>query len=94
MMLKHPKTRKRGPPRRGNGREWYGNLRNQTSRTEKPPEAVVLRRNAVIGACVLAEGAKEVNTSHPIVLLFIPLCLDWYVRLAKHIWKAEGQGVH
>lgn len=31
------------------GENGYGNLRNQTYRTEKPPETVVLRRNAVIG---------------------------------------------
>lgn len=51
MVMEYPKTRKRGHCYRleeATGRYGHGNLRNQTCRTGKPSEAVVLRKNAVI----------------------------------------------
>lgn len=40
---------KEGHLEEATGENGYGNVRNQTYRTEKPPEVVILRRNAVIG---------------------------------------------
>ena len=51
-MLKYIRTRKRAccyDLEEATGGTGYGNLRNHTYRMRKPPEAVVFRRNAVMG---------------------------------------------